>query len=79
MIKSEYKDSVNLLQSALQRLNEVLSEDIFKHPAFVDATIQRFEFSIELFWKGLKKNYCMIMELKPNHPNQFCSNLMSIN
>lgn len=48
---------------AWQRLDEVLQEDIALHPSSIDATIQRFEFSIELFWKALKKkllyDYCI--------------------
>lgn len=55
MIRPEYQESVNFLAMALQRLDEVLKEDIAVHPSSVDATIQRFEFSIELFWKALKK------------------------
>lgn len=45
-----------VLNNAIERL-----EDILKHPQIDeidylrDATIQRFEFSIELFWKTLKK------------------------
>jgi len=55
MMNQDYKDSIKFLASALQRLDEVLQEDISIHNSFVDATIQRFEFSIELFWKALKK------------------------
>lgn len=55
MMNQDYKDSIKFLASALQRLDEVLQEDITVHTSFVDATIQRFEFSIELFWKALKK------------------------
>ena len=55
MMDKDYKDSVKFLASALLRLQEVLQEDISVHSSFVDATIQRFDFSIELFWKALKK------------------------
>ena len=44
------------LERALLRLQEALAES--KHNSLViDATIQRFEFVIELYWKILKKAY----------------------
>jgi nucleotidyltransferase substrate binding protein (TIGR01987 family) len=55
MIKPEYKKSVDLLKAALARLNEILLRDAMKDKDLIDGTIQRFEFSIELFWKALKK------------------------
>jgi nucleotidyltransferase substrate binding protein (TIGR01987 family) len=55
VIKPEYKKSVDLLFSALTRLNEILLRDAMKDTDLIDGTIQRFEFSIELFWKALKK------------------------
>lgn len=42
------------LGNALQRLAESLSYDA-SQPLVVDASIQRFEFCIELTWKTLKK------------------------
>ena len=44
------------LGKALQRLQEALQHpDIETNDLVVDATIQRFEFCIELFWKMLRK------------------------
>lgn len=40
--------------SALLRLKEALTEDYLKNSLFVDATIQRFEFTYELAWKLAK-------------------------
>lgn len=41
------------LGRALERLKEALQEE--RTEFMIDATIQRFEFSIELFWKTLKR------------------------
>lgn len=42
------------LKKALSRLENIAFEPIDKNRANVDATIQRFEFTIELFWNLLK-------------------------
>jgi predicted nucleotidyltransferase len=42
------------LGKALDRLEEALGQPL-ENPLAVDATIQRFEFTIELFWKALKR------------------------
>ncbi len=42
------------LSLALSRLEEALAEDS-SNPLIVDGTIQRFEFTIELYWKTLKR------------------------
>lgn len=55
MIRSEYKHSVELLENALSRLIEAVEVDITTNSLAVDAAIQRFEFTFELFWKALKK------------------------
>lgn len=49
------EQSLANLQRALVRLGEVLEENIEVNGIVMDATIQRFEFSIELFWKTLKR------------------------
>lgn len=46
-------DLINLEQ-ALTRLEEALSADVDSDRFIIDATIQRFEFCIELFWKNFK-------------------------
>jgi nucleotidyltransferase substrate binding protein (TIGR01987 family) len=48
-------DSFIALGKALTRLQEALAENPEKNSLAIDATIQRFEFCIELFWKVLKK------------------------
>lgn len=46
--------SLNAMGQALQRLAESLAYDQ-SQPLVVDASIQRFEFCIELTWKTMKK------------------------
>ncbi len=48
-------DSFKALGKALERLKEALKESPETNVLAIDGTIQRFEFSIELFWKVLKK------------------------
>ncbi|MCB9493599.1 MAG: nucleotidyltransferase substrate binding protein [Epsilonproteobacteria bacterium] len=49
------RDSVESLEQALKRLGEALAESVDDNPIAIDGTVQRFEFSIELFWKVLQK------------------------
>jgi len=42
------------LRRALERLEETLHEDL-NNSLIVDGTIQRFQFTIELYWKTLKR------------------------
>ncbi len=49
------KQSMRSLSSALNRLDEALQEDPTSNPFVVDATMQRFEFCLELFWKTMKR------------------------
>lgn len=42
------------LLRALDRFGEVLARDAMADPVLIDAGIQRFEFSIELFWRVLQ-------------------------
>ena len=48
------KNKLHNLSNALDRLNEVCQQQPDAKNIVVDATIQRFEFSFELFWKTLK-------------------------
>jgi nucleotidyltransferase substrate binding protein (TIGR01987 family) len=51
-----WKDYFYTLGNALDRLQEVLAHPELNQIDYLrDATIQRFEFTIELFWKTLKK------------------------
>lgn len=47
--------SMENLENALNRLGEALAESNEANKLAVDRTIQRFEFSVELFWKTLKR------------------------
>lgn len=53
--ETSYEHTVSLLASVLLRLQEALAADPKLHNTVVDGTIRRFKFSIELFWKALKK------------------------
>jgi hypothetical protein len=48
-----WQTSLAQLGKALERLGQVLTEPP-DNPLLVDATIQRFEFTIELFWKTFR-------------------------
>lgn len=48
-------DSFKALEKALVRLKEALEENPETNKLAIDGTIQRFEFSLELFWKVMKK------------------------
>ena len=53
MSAEKIRQSMENLGRALDRLNEALQEE--RTEFMIDATIQRFEFCIELFWKTLKR------------------------
>lgn len=55
MSRFQWKESFDSLGNALTRLEEVLKEPLDDANIVMDATIQRFEFSFELFWKTLKR------------------------
>ena len=50
----QLKAKLNDYKHALERLNQVLAKDASLDDAYLDATIQRFEFSFELAWKLMK-------------------------
>ncbi|MGQ0664798.1 MAG: HI0074 family nucleotidyltransferase substrate-binding subunit [Pseudomonadota bacterium] len=50
-----WRDSFLSLGRALDRLEAVLRRDVGADDIVLDAAIQRFEFSYELFWKALKR------------------------
>ncbi|KJV81345.1 nucleotidyltransferase substrate binding like family protein [Rickettsia hoogstraalii str. RCCE3] len=51
-----WKDSFLALGQAIQRLHEVIERSkVDKNDYVLDASVKRFEFVIELFWKTLKK------------------------
>ena len=47
-------DKLEKLEKALEKLEYMLSKGIDVDRAYVDSSIQRFEFVFELFWKSLK-------------------------
>lgn len=53
MSKIKIQQSLSNLENALMRLKEALQD--INNPLVIDASIQRFEFVIELFWKTLKR------------------------
>ena len=60
------------LQRALQRLSEALASQ--NKDIVIDAAIQRFEFSYELFWKWLKKLLFMREGIEAQSPKQVLQN-----
>lgn len=50
-----WKESFEALGDALERLEEVIDMPLDDRRIIADATIQRFEFTFELFWKTLKR------------------------
>ncbi len=50
----EIQRGLTQLELALQRLREALAQPE-SNPLWLDGTIQRFEFTIELAWRALKK------------------------
>lgn len=53
-MSDEIARSVGDLSRAVDRLREALAEPE-SNPLAIDGTIQRFEFTIELFWKTMKR------------------------
>lgn len=53
-LERKVAQSMSNLERALMRLEEALLEDP-NNSLVVDGTIQRFEFTVELFWKTLKR------------------------
>jgi len=47
--------TINQLEKALKTLAEVVLKQDRNDGILVDATIQRFEYTVELYWKTLKK------------------------
>lgn len=55
MIDDQLKRSFDSTEKALAALEIAIAEPMLKSKLNIDGTIQRFEFSIELFWKLLKR------------------------
>lgn len=49
-----WQTSFTQLGKALDRLDDILKAPLDEKDYVLDATIQRFEFCVELFWKALK-------------------------
>ena len=58
------------LGNALERFSEVMEISIDKNDLALDAAIQRFEFSFELFWKTLKVLLIEVGGIRINSPKQ---------
>jgi nucleotidyltransferase substrate binding protein (TIGR01987 family) len=72
MSKEYLGDSFELLGQAVGRLREAFDKakgELKEVLIYRDATIQRFEFTVELFWKTLKK-FLSYERLKANTPRE---------
>ena len=58
------------LGNALDRFSEVMEISIEENDIALDAAIQRFEFSFELFWKTLKVFLLEVGGIRINSPKQ---------
>lgn len=54
-MKQDTKEAFERFEKALKRLKIALSQSIDENDLVIDGTIQRFEFTFELFWKAVKK------------------------
>ncbi|MGD9153658.1 MAG: HI0074 family nucleotidyltransferase substrate-binding subunit [Gammaproteobacteria bacterium] len=68
MKKTKAKQSLENLGKALTRLQEALAESDM-NALIIDATIQRFEFTLELFWKTLKR-FLALEGMETNTPKE---------
>lgn len=59
MSNTQMQDAFIQCGKALKALETIIEKPIDPDRAFIDASIQRFEFSIELFWKLLKRIIAM--------------------
>lgn len=55
MSEKQIRDAFDEVEKALLALNVALKQPALESNLHIDGTIQRFEFSIELFWKLLKR------------------------
>ena len=55
MTSHELHTALGYLTDAANRLGDVLAKDPAQDDAYLDASIQRFEFTFELAWKCLKR------------------------
>ncbi len=55
MDKSDLKKILDQFKNAVSRFEESLKQDITQNDLFLDAAIQRFEFTYELSWKTIKR------------------------
>lgn len=78
MGKKEALMSLEQLGNALKRLGEALQKPLDSDNMNRDATIQRFEFTIELFWKTLKK-LLFIEKITANSPRDVLQKAYAIN
>lgn len=51
----QVRNSFSRLEKALISLKTIIDKPVDKDRAYIDASIQRFEFTVELFWKCLKR------------------------
>lgn len=70
----ETKQIFEQLNDALKRLEEVAQLPLSAHQIEIEATIHCFEFTIELFWKALKKKLLDEYDTNSLGPRQVLQN-----
>lgn len=66
------------LGNALERFSEVMEISIEENDIALDAAIQRFEFSFELFWKALKALLLEVGGIRISSPRQVLKEAFSL-
>lgn len=69
-MNKDLKLVIDQLSNALKSLEEATALPISHSRVEIDATIQRFEFCIELFWKVLKKKLFIEFGIEVNGPKK---------
>ncbi len=67
-MNEQIKKTFEQLNNALNQLESVVQEPVQNNRIQIDATIHRFEFCIELFWKSLKKKLFLEHKIEANSP-----------
>lgn len=77
-MNEQTKNSFEQLDKVLKQLELVVQEPVNKNRTQIDATIHRFEFCIELFWKSLKKKLFAEYRIEANSPKNVLQHVYAL-